>query len=585
MFFCFFLFTKRSAYFLAFPYLGVPILSLDDLIAADTAPREEFLAALVRVPSDNPPGDCAPAAEACAVLLEGLGFTVERHPVPAALTAAHGMISAINLIVRESFGPGPVIALNAHGDVVPPGEGWRTDPYGAEIIDGWMHGRGAAVSKSDICSYAFALKALKESGTALAGTVELHITYDEETGGEIGPAWLLAQGLTKPDFAIAAGFSYAVVTAHNGCLHLEVTVTGKSAHAAKPETGADALAAATSILVALYAERDRLRGNISEIAGVGAPGLTVGLIAGGINTNVVPDKITLRLDRRITPDEDPAAAEAALRALITQAGAAPGITVAIQRVLLAEPLTPLPGSERLAEIICAQAGDVFGETIRTTGSPLYTDARHYAAAGIPIVLYGAGPRSIEEANAHRADERIKLTDLHGATEVIARSLAAFLAQDTGDDLVLLRRAFEVARAARAAGCHPFGALLAGPDGAVLMEQQNAYLPERDMTGHAERVLSTKAGKQYGQAFLRQCTLYSSAEPCAMCAGAIYWAGIGRVVYGMSEHDLKEITGSHEENPTLDVPCRTIFAAGQRKVEVVGPLLVEESKALHDGAWG
>ncbi|HUW79332.1 MAG TPA: ArgE/DapE family deacylase, partial [Acidocella sp.] len=412
-------------------------MRLNEIINAQAPAREAFLAALVRQPSDNPPGDCAGHAQLTARLLEEMGFTVERHPVPADLVAAHGMVSATNLIVREVFGPGPVIALNAHGDVVPPGEGWTTDPYGAAIIEGWMYGRGVAVSKSDICTYAFALKALKESGQKLAGTVELHFTYDEETGGEIGPAWILAEGLAKPDYAIAAGFSYGVVTAHNGCLHLEVTVIGKSAHAAKPETGVDALAAATKILTRLYAERDALKSKISAVPGIGAPGLTVGLISGGINTNVVPDRIVLRLDRRITPDENAAEVEARLRALITQEGAAcMGIRTEIKRILLAQPLVPLPGAERLAEVLCAQASAVFGEKISTTGVPLYTDARHYAAAGIPIVLYGAGPRSIEEANAHRADERLKLADLHRATEVIALSMAELLAGETGHETLL-----------------------------------------------------------------------------------------------------------------------------------------------------
>ncbi len=153
-----------------------------------------------------------------------------------------------------------------------------------------------------------------------------------------------------------------------------------------------------------------------------------------------------------------------------------------------------------------------------------------------------------------------------------------------DDENLLRRAFAVARQARAAGCHPFGAVLADAGGAVLMEQQNAYLPDRDMTGHAERVLASRASIAYGTEFLRDCTLYASAEPCAMCAGAIYWSGIGRVVYGLSEHELKTIIGPHPENPTLDLPCRTVFAAGQRATKVCGPMLEQESAALHDGAW-
>lgn len=402
-------------------------MTLIDLIDTHEATREEFLARLVRQPSDNPPGHCAAHAKLTAELLEGLGFHVERHKVPDALVAAHGMMSCTNLIVRHGFGPGPTIALNAHGDVVPPGEGWSADPYGAEIREGWMYGRGVAVSKSDICSYAFALKALKESGLPLAGTVELHITYDEETGGEIGPGWLLSEGLTKPNYAIAAGFSYNVVMAHNGCLHLEVTVLGRSAHAAKPETGIDALQAATCVLNALYAERGRLQEQVSKIPGIGAPGLTVGLISGGINTNVVPDKVTLRLDRRITPDENPETVEAELRGLIAQAvQLTPGAEVEMKRVLLALPLTPLAGAERLAEALTRRGTEIFGEQIGTMGVPLYTDARHYAAAGVPIVLYGAGPRSIEEANAHRADERLPLADLHRATKVVALALADLL---------------------------------------------------------------------------------------------------------------------------------------------------------------
>jgi acetylornithine deacetylase/succinyl-diaminopimelate desuccinylase-like protein len=402
-------------------------MTIHDYIIAHKEAAQKFLAALVRVPSDNPPGDCAAHGEATARLLEGLGFTVERHVVPQALVQAHGMISATNLVVRHRFGPGPVIALNAHGDVVPPGAGWTTDPYGAEIKDGWMYGRGVAVSKSDIVTYVFALAALRDTGAALSGAVELHITYDEETGGEIGPAWLLAEGISKPDLAIAAGFSYAVVNAHNGCLHLEVTVNGKSAHAAKPSTGADALEAATAVLGALYASRKLLAETVSAIEGIGAPQLTVGLITGGINTNVVPDKVVFRLDRRLIPEENPAAIEANLTEQIkAAAGGFAGITVDVRRILLAEPLTPLPGAAPMTEILCARASEVFGEDITAKGVPLYTDARHYAAAGVPIVLYGAGPHTIEEANAHRADERLPLADLTRATEVIALTLADLL---------------------------------------------------------------------------------------------------------------------------------------------------------------
>jgi tRNA(Arg) A34 adenosine deaminase TadA len=149
---------------------------------------------------------------------------------------------------------------------------------------------------------------------------------------------------------------------------------------------------------------------------------------------------------------------------------------------------------------------------------------------------------------------------------------------------LLRRAFAVARRARTRGNHPFGAILASAAGEVLIETENGFLPDHDMTAHAERLLATQASQQFGSDVLAGCTLYTSAEPCAMCAGAIYWAGIGRVVFGLSERRLKTITGDHAENPTLDLPCRTVFAAGQRQVEVIGPLLEDEAAALHAGAW-
>ncbi|MGD1875890.1 MAG: M20/M25/M40 family metallo-hydrolase [Kiloniellaceae bacterium] len=399
---------------------------LDTLDKARDA-QTGFLAELVKVPSDNPPGDCAAHAARAADLLEGLGLTVERHAVPAETVKAAGMISATNLIVRKRFGTGgPVIALNAHGDVVPPGEGWTRDPYGAEIVDGWMYGRGVAVSKSDFATYTYALLALDaaaKAGATLNGTIELHFTYDEEAGGEIGPRWLLDQGLSKPDLSLGAGFSYNVVTAHNGCLHLEVTVTGKSAHAAMPFTGHDALEAANAMLSALYAWRKGLTAQVSKIEGIGSPQCTVGLISGGINTNVVPDKVSFRLDRRMIPEEQPEAVEQELRDLIEAAAKPfPGIAVKIRRILLAAPLMPLDGGQKLVDRLSLRATEIMGERIGPKGVPLYTDARHYTAAGIPTVLYGAGPHTIEEANAHRADERLPLDDLYKATQVVALTL-------------------------------------------------------------------------------------------------------------------------------------------------------------------
>jgi len=387
----------------------------------------EFLRQIVRVPSDTPPGNNAPAAEKAAALLTALDFKVERHPVPVDFLRGYGMQSVTNLIVRHRFGPGgPTVALNAHGDVVPPGEGWTKPPYEGVIENGRMYGRGVAVSKSDIATYAYALAALRalaQRDAGLRGAVELHFTYDEELGGLAGPGFLLANKLTEPDFAIAASFSYAVVTAHNGCLQFEVTVRGKSGHGAMPQTGRDAFRAGAAILDAIYAEADALAAKKSRVNGIDHPTMIVGLIEGGINTNVVPDRLTLRLDRRMIPEEDPVTVEAGVRALIENAvRGRDGIRVEIRRLLLARALQPSPGQKRLVDPIRRHGRRVFGEDIPAVGVPLYADARLYGEHGIPIVMYGAGPRTIAESNAKRPDENLLLEDLRRATHVVASAV-------------------------------------------------------------------------------------------------------------------------------------------------------------------
>jgi len=401
---------------------------LDSSITARFDDQVRFLQQLVRIPTDTPPGNNAPHADRTAELLTELGFEVEKHAVPAADVQAAGMQSITNLIVRHRFSEGgPTIALNAHGDVVPPGEGWVHDPYGAEIDAGKLYGRASAVSKSDFATYTFALLALKQSGLPLKGAVELHFTYDEEFGGELGPGWLLRQGLTKPDYLIAAGFSYQVVTAHNGCLQMAVTLHGLASHAAYPSTGIDALQAATKLLAALYAHNDVLKTRRSDVAGITHPYLNVGRIEGGSNTNVVPGKVVLKLDRRMIPEEDPVAVEAEVRALIEAAVAqSPGVKLDIQRLLLAHAMKPLPGAAPLVAALQKHGEAVFGEPIPTSGTPLYTDVRLYTAHGIPAAIYGAGPRTVLESNAKRADEHLVLDDLQRATQVVARALAELL---------------------------------------------------------------------------------------------------------------------------------------------------------------
>ncbi|WP_447742022.1 M20 family metallopeptidase [Variovorax boronicumulans] len=402
---------------------------LDAWIDAHFDEEVQFLQQLVQVPTDTPPGNNAPHAERTAELLKDFGLDAEKHAVPAQEVKDYGLESITNLIVRRKYGNGGrTVALNAHGDVVPPGEGWTHDPYGGEIEGGSLYGRAAAVSKSDFASFTFALRALEAVAKPTQGSIELHFTYDEEFGGILGPGWLLEKGLTKPDLMIAAGFSYEVVTAHNGCLQMEVAVHGKMAHAAVPTTGIDALQGATKILNALYAQNTLYQKVTSKVEGITHPYLNVGRIEGGTNTNVVPGKVVFKLDRRMIPEENPVEVEANIRQVIADAAAeSAGITVEIKRMLLANSMKPLAGNKPLVDAIQKHGGELFGEPIKAMGTPLYTDVRLYVEAGIPGVIYGAGPRTVLESHAKRSDERVVLEDLRRATKVVARTLADLLA--------------------------------------------------------------------------------------------------------------------------------------------------------------
>ena len=405
-----------------------PYEQLDAWIDAHFDEEVKYLQALVQVPTDTPPGNNAPHAERTAELLKDMGLVADAYPVPADEVKAYGLESITNLIVRRRYGDeGPVIALNAHGDVVPPGEGWTHGPYSGEIVDGKLYGRASAVSKSDFATYTFALRALESLNAPLKGGVELHFTYDEEFGGELGPGWLLKKRLTKPDMLLAAGFSYQVVTAHNGCLQMEVTVHGKMAHAAIPDTGVDALQGAVAVLNALYAQNVEYKKVTSKVEGIKHPYLNVGRIEGGTNTNVVPGKVVLKLDRRMIPEEDPVAVEANIREVITAAAASyAGITVDIKRLLLARSLQPSDANKPLVDALQKHGEAVFGEPIPTSGTPLYTDVRLYGEQGIPAAIYGAGPRTVFESNAKRSDEHVVLEDLRRATKVVARTLLDLL---------------------------------------------------------------------------------------------------------------------------------------------------------------
>lgn len=405
---------------------------LINYIEENQAELIKFLQELVSIPSDNPPGDCQAIAEHIYKRLDGFGLeNVSLNEVEEEKVKAVGMIRASNVVAYSTFGSGegPEITLNSHGDVVPPGLGWTQDPYGGNVVDGKMYGRGVAVSKSDIASYTFAVLALRKLQANLKGKISLAFTFDEETGGDIGPKWLLDKGLINPDMAICPGFTYSLVNAHNGCLHLEVKLKGKSAHAAEPQYGHDALEAMTGVLSALYEYRKGFSKIKSNVPGIDSPNLVVGLISGGINTNVVPDEATIRIDRRLIPEENPQVAELEIRNVIAEAlESYAGVEAYINQILLARAFGPVPVDSPLVQSISTNWTTIMGGELPVNGVPLYTDARHFYEAGIPVVLFGAGPRTLLEANGHRADEHIKVDDLLKSTKIVTLALYDLLTQ-------------------------------------------------------------------------------------------------------------------------------------------------------------
>lgn len=398
-----------------------------EVLVGRRAEQFRFLADLVKDPSENPPGDGAPHAARTADRLKRIGLTAERHPVPADLCRARGVASATNLVVRHEFGPGPIVALNVHLDTVPAGRGWTVDPHGAQIVKGAIYGRGVAVSKASLAAYAYTLLALRALRTPFAGTIELHITGDRESGGYLGVPWLLENGIVNPDYAISAGGSYGIVTTHNGVLHLEIQVRGRASHPALPEPGPDALAGAHKVLGALYALNDGYAKKRPPIRGLAAPSIAVGTIHGGSHPEWAPDGVTLGVARRLLPDEDPAAVEQEISAHIAQAVMAlNGVVCRIRRVGVVEPLKPVPGTAKLVRVLSKNGNRIMGQRVISHGQAHYSDARHYAAVGIPTVLYGAGPKTPAQAHAYQADERLVLDDLRKSTEVLALALAEFM---------------------------------------------------------------------------------------------------------------------------------------------------------------
>jgi succinyl-diaminopimelate desuccinylase len=403
-------------------------IKIREFLTAQRSGQFAFLGALVRRPSENPPGGCGELAAYLTDYLNALGFEVLKYPEPendADITST----GLSNLIVRQKFGDGPVIALVAHGDTAVAGPGWKYDPFGSEIIDGKMYGRGVVAAKGTLCAYVSVLLALRDQAENLDGCVELHITFDGESGGDLGGRWLLANNLTSPDLVIAAGSTHSLISTSTGSLLLEVEIKGRSAPASLPEAGIDTLDAAARVMTAIYNLRPDYAKIRSDVEGIGSPTIIVSQLHAGDSPRSVAGRAVITIERTLIPEEDPAKVEGELTSLIgTSVVQVPGVLCKVRRRGLQAPMVPTDGADDLVEAFQRHAPEVLDGPLEILGTALDTDGRHYSGAGIPTVLYGVGPSDPGEANVGGPDECLSLDDLRRSTELLVFVLSDLLSR-------------------------------------------------------------------------------------------------------------------------------------------------------------
>jgi succinyl-diaminopimelate desuccinylase len=376
-----------------------------------------FLRDLIRIPSDNPPGDCVAAATRTAQELERLGLTVECHQV--ARSEEPPVPILIGWLGRRTLTPD--LLLNAHLDCSPEGDGWTSNPYGAVRTAGRVHGRGATLSKGDVAAYGFAVGAARRALADVAkGTAAIAITADEGSGGYLGPRHLLEQLQIRPQRAICAGITPQVTIAHNGCVQARLVVRGRAAHTAVVAPTTEAMRLAVALAHRFMTADGELRRRGSRIDGIDSPTLNITRISGGQWFGLAPGRVELWIDRRVTPEEDVQAALGEVRDLVETFERENETAVEIELAMLAEPLRPSPTQRPLARLVQREAVAVLGTEVPLHGVPLYTDARWFGAYGVPTVMYGAGAADLVDAGVNGADENVHEADVVRATEVVAR---------------------------------------------------------------------------------------------------------------------------------------------------------------------
>lgn len=391
-------------------------------LAAENADRVlGYLTDLIRIPTDNPPGDCAAAAARVAAEFDEVGLGVERYevcpksgpPVPTVI----GWLGPRTMT--------PDLVLNAHIDTSPQGDGWTVKPQGASRGNGRLYGRGATLSKADVAVYTYAAAAQPRGGEAI-GTVAIAITADEGSGGSNGPRHLLEAFGLRPRRAMCAGITPSVTIAHAGCIQVKITIRGRACHQALVDPAVETMRLVVGLGQTIVEAGDALRGHRSDIPGIGCPTLNITRIRGGEYFGMAPGRAEVWVDRRVLPSEDFGAALDDLQRLITDFRDQCQGVVEWEIVQTAVPLRPSPEQMPWARLVQREARAVLGTDVPLGGVPLYTDARWFGAHGIPTVMFGAGASDLVEAGVNGQDENVAEADVVAATQIVARVIAAVL---------------------------------------------------------------------------------------------------------------------------------------------------------------
>jgi succinyl-diaminopimelate desuccinylase len=366
-----------------------------------------LLQALVRDPSVSPPGDVRESVRICAEKLAAEGFEIDY---------VQDLDHIPNLLATLRRGAGPTVLYNAHVDVVPTGEesAWTHPPFGAEIADGRVYGRGAGDDKASVTAQVMGAIALARSAAPLRGSLIVNVVGDEETGGRFGAKYIAENMAARPDFVIVGEQTLnRVCVGEKGFGSTNITVHGRAAHGALPWEGANAIEAMAEVIVALRRELwPRLEQRTHPYFHHSSA--SINLIEGGVKGNVVPDRCTVYVDRRLIPGESPDAnvneiREIAQRAVRDMAGIRVEVTgSSLGRAVMGDPDSPVVRA-------MLAANRRLGLNTDLTGFSMGTDGRHFAALGIPTIIYGPGDPRL----AHVPDEWVGVDELVDATRAYA----------------------------------------------------------------------------------------------------------------------------------------------------------------------